>query len=392
MEQTKNTGRFLAGVIFLIGFLLGIETGGLQFVLLKAAKEFHLSQTAMGSIVTIQFIAVTIAPLVMGRISDQIGKKKVIAGASLLFACGSAISILSLNMSALLAGVLLIGFAFGSLETTITAALSDAFCEKSGKYISMMQGCLSFGAVLSPLLLDFFINRRDMDWRVLFLLCLLFSIAGGIAVCFAKFNEGREKDEERPGRLGLRDIVLIGAFLLIAVYMIMENNTTCFIDSFFAEVLGSGEYSAIALSCFWAAMTLSRWLFSLLYQKRNVILPAVCTAAAGLLISMNWMSGPAATIFVLFAIGFCYGPISPFVMNLAVERYPEKSGTIAGLMLGFMGAGGAAGPVLGGYIADLAGLRVNYICTGILAAAGAVIFVKMIAGAERRPLKSKGKE
>lgn len=62
LEQQLGRDRFLAGAICFIGFLLGIETGGLQFILLKAANEFHLSQTSMGSIVTVQFAAVTITP------------------------------------------------------------------------------------------------------------------------------------------------------------------------------------------------------------------------------------------------------------------------------------------------------------------------------------------
>ncbi len=43
-------------------------------------------------------------------------------------------------------------------------------------------------------------------------------------------------------------------------------------------------------------------------------------------------------------------------------------------MLGFMGAGGAVGPVLGGYIADLFGLRLTYLSTGMLVLAEIVLF------------------
>ena len=268
LEQQLRRGRFLAGAICFIGFLLGIETGGLQFILLKAANEFHLSQTSMGSIVTVQFAAVTIAPLVVGFISDRIGKKKVILSASLLFACGSFLSILSAQMGLLLVGVVLIGFAFGSLETTITAALSDTFGERSGRYISIMQGCLSFGAVLSPLAVNLAINQWNFNWRVLFWVCLIFAVVGGIAIFFAKFHTVPQEDRKKSmGKLNFRDLFLIGAFLVIAFYMIAENNTTCFIDSFYANILRDSTYSAAALSGFWAAMTISRFAFSALHER-----------------------------------------------------------------------------------------------------------------------------
>ena len=69
----SGSDHFLAGSICFIGFLLGIETGGLQFILLKAANEFQMSQTTMGSLFTVQFVAVSIAPLIVGTISDRIG-------------------------------------------------------------------------------------------------------------------------------------------------------------------------------------------------------------------------------------------------------------------------------------------------------------------------------
>ncbi len=377
--------HFLAGSICFIGFLLGIETGGLQFILLKAANEFQLSQTTMGSIVTVQFVAVTIAPLIVGTLSDRIGKKKVIVSACLLFACGSIVSILSLQMSMLLAGVVLIGFAFGSLETTITAALSDVFGQRSGRYISLMQGCLSFGAVISPLVVNLAINQWGLNWRVLFWICLIFAAAGGISIFFANFHRTMPNSgDQSSGKLNFRDRFLIGAFLMIGIYMIVENNTTCFIDTFFSTVLEDSRYSAAALSGFWAAMTISRFLFSALYEKRQVILPVLCAIGGILLIAMNWLEHPAVVLTSLFVIGLCYGPMSPFIMNMAVERYPEKSGTTAGLMLGFMGAGGAVGPVLGGYIADLFGLRLTYLSTGILVLVEIVLFFVFMTQSRKR--------
>ncbi len=379
--REKKRHVFFAGTMDFIGFLLGLETGGLQFILLKAANEFHLSQAAMGSIVTVQFAAVTVAPLIIGSVSDKVGKKKVLIAANLLCACGSAVNIASANMETLLAGIVLVGFAFGSLETTITAALSDAFCEQSGKYISIMQGCLSLGAVIAPLAVNLAINQWSFNWRILFWLCMMFSIAGGIAVCLAKFNApAAEGKSEAEGKLRLKVKVLIGALLFIAAYMIVENGATCFMDAFYTTVLQDSAYSAITLSGFWATMTVSRLLFSMFYEKRNVIIPVLCGVTALLLISLNWVSSPVLAAVLLLGTGFCCGPMSPFVMNIAVERYPRQSGTVAGLMLGFMGAGGAIWPVLGGYIADLSSLRVTYLCTGLMAAAEAVLFMTLIRG------------
>lgn len=111
---------FLAGVICFVGFLLGIETGGLQFVLLKIAREFGLSQMSMGSLMSVQFIAVTAAPLLVGALSDRIGKKIVIIVGCLIFALSAALCICAETVVLLQIGICGIGVAFGSLEATIT--------------------------------------------------------------------------------------------------------------------------------------------------------------------------------------------------------------------------------------------------------------------------------
>ena len=53
-------------------------------------------------------------------------------------------------------------------------------------------------------------------------------------------------------------------------------------------------------------------------------------------------------------------------------------------MLGFMGAGGAVGPVLGGYIADLFGLRLTYLSTGILVLVEIVLFFVFMTQSRKR--------
>ena len=84
-ERFCFSGSLLVFGACFAGFLLGFEDSGLQYILLKAAQEFHLSQAEMGSLVSTQFSAVTIAPLFMGAVSDRIGKKKVAVFFSMIF-------------------------------------------------------------------------------------------------------------------------------------------------------------------------------------------------------------------------------------------------------------------------------------------------------------------
>ncbi len=365
VEMESKQSLFLAGVICFIGFLLGVETGGLQFILLKMAREFDLSQTTMGSLVSMQFIAVTAAPLLTGALSDKVGKKSVVIAACFVFAASSVMTIYTQSIAGLGIGICGVGVAFGSLEATITGALSDAYPGRSGKYLAVMQGFLSLGAVLGPLAVNFATFHWHMDWRILFWICCSFSLLAGGLSCRGRFVRIRREKKEGTS-FPFIDKVLIIAMVMIFLYLFVENGVTCFMDTFFVTVLEQPAYSAVALSVFWAAMAVSRMVTSMFYKQKNILILCMCFVAFVLLLLLNFTETWQNAMAIFAMIGLCYGPLWPFLMNIAVERNPERSGTVAGFMLAASGLGGAASPMLAGFIADHAHLRVAYLFIGIM--------------------------
>ncbi len=381
MSMTKKA-QFLAGVIYFIGLLLGIEMGGLQFVILKIADEFSLSQAAMGSIVSIEFIAMMVAALFIGILSDRIGKKKVIVVFSAVFAGSALLCAMAGTVTVLNAGVCGIGIAFGALEGAVTAALSDAYAEKSAKHVAMMQGFLGLGAVLSPLAVD---CAMDMgaSWRFLFWFCAAFAATATILTLFAQFKRCQKTESKETQKFILKEAILLSALAGIFCYQFMENGITSFVDSFFVNVIHERGVSAMSLSIFWAAMALSRILFSLLYQYRNRIIPFVCLFASLFLFGLRFAGSPMAAIILIGVLGICYGPISPYLMNFAVEHYPHMSGAAAGIMLACSGIGGSVSPILIGLISDSVGLRVAFIVVGVMAFAECVLVIKGISASRK---------
>ena len=152
--MTKDKKTVIAAVM-IASVLLGLEHGGVQYILLSMAEDFGMNKAAMGSLVSVEFFAVTIAPLVMGVISDRTGKRLVIIIFSAVFFAGALTCGLSGAPWMTIAGMFLTGSAFGSIEMACSAILADEFPESSGKYMSIMQGVISAGCVISPLLVAF---------------------------------------------------------------------------------------------------------------------------------------------------------------------------------------------------------------------------------------------
>jgi MFS family permease len=70
--------KLLVPAVSGLAFFLGIELGSFNLVLLDVAASFSLNTGIMGILVTAQYIAVTITPIVIGRIADHAGKKKTL--------------------------------------------------------------------------------------------------------------------------------------------------------------------------------------------------------------------------------------------------------------------------------------------------------------------------
>lgn len=149
--DTRRVPALLPLVCALL-FFVGFEMGGFQLVLRGVSTEFSMTATGAGLLVAAQNAGIMLMPPLFGSLSDRIGKKRVLLLFSLIFCLGCAFTGLSRGVLPFILGVFLIGSGYSVCECTGSAALADAYPEKSAKYINLSQCMLSAGAVVSPVL------------------------------------------------------------------------------------------------------------------------------------------------------------------------------------------------------------------------------------------------
>jgi MFS family permease len=118
-------------------FFLGIEAGGFQLVLLNVAADLVKSTTMMGILVSVQFIAITVAPLCFGWLADRIGKKIILLVFMPVFTGGCFLAALSNSTMVFMGGVFLLGIGYSVCECIGTSVLSDAFPGREKKYLNL---------------------------------------------------------------------------------------------------------------------------------------------------------------------------------------------------------------------------------------------------------------
>lgn len=383
--------KLVVPAMYFIAFLLGIETGGLQYSVLKMAGEFNLNSAQMGSIVSVYFFATMLSPIFTGALSDKIGKKKIMVAALIVFLAGCAVASVSHALMILYAGVFIMGLAFAAMESSSTAALSDYAPEKSGKYISIMQSILSAGCFASPLILYFLMDDMGFDWRVLFFMCMILAVLSLIIVSAAVFRDNKYSVENSSVDIGEEvskpmkiEAYLILMVLCIAVYVFMENGITFFADSFISVDLNRPDAAALALSMFWAAMAVARFTAGLLYKYENIIIKLGFIFTALLLVSLSFVDNVTVVLGIYLLLGVTCAPIWPLITSKLNRAYKANTGLVTGLVLIAGGVGGTISPYVIGMINDVSNMAIAFISLAAIAAGGLIVFVVIHRGKRGR--------
>ena len=148
-------------IVALGGFLFGFDAGIISGVMTFAGPEFDLSEIQSGWVVSSPSFAAMIAMLFSGRLSDAIGRKKLLIIVALLYAVSAVLSALAPSYEMLYIARMIGGFAFGAalvLAPMYIAEISTA--ENRGKLVSLQQLNIVFG-FFAAFLSNYFFNKYN---------------------------------------------------------------------------------------------------------------------------------------------------------------------------------------------------------------------------------------
>ncbi len=131
---------FIAFVVSLGGFLFGFDAGIISGVMNYAGPEFNLSDGQSGWVVSSPSFAAMIAMLFSGRLSDIIGRKKILLAVAFLYAVSALFSAYATSYEMLYIARMIGGLAFGAaliLAPTYIAEISTS--ENRGKLVAIQQ-------------------------------------------------------------------------------------------------------------------------------------------------------------------------------------------------------------------------------------------------------------
>lgn len=152
---------FVAFVVSLGGFLFGFDAGIISGVMSYAGPEFDLNDVQTGWVVSSPSFASMFAMLISGKLSDIVGRKKILIAVAFLYAISALLSAYAISYEMLYIARMIGGVAFGAaliLAPTYIAEISLA--ENRGKLVSIQQLNIVLGFFVA-FLSNYYLNKLN---------------------------------------------------------------------------------------------------------------------------------------------------------------------------------------------------------------------------------------
>ena len=210
------------------------------------------------------------------------------------------------------------------------------------------------------------VTPDKLPWVSLYWVFAVLLLGMLLLVVLVRFPQIELKEEEKSGSsesfiwlFKQKHVWLF--FLGIFCYVSTEQGVSIFMSTFLEQYHGINPQTvgAQCISYFWGSMTVGclvgMFLLKLLDSKRLLRISGIL-AMAFLLIALY---APASiAVWAFPSIGFSISMMFSIVFSLALNTVEKNHGSFAGILCSGL-AGGAFGPLLVGFLADLFTLRVG---------------------------------
>jgi predicted MFS family arabinose efflux permease len=357
-------------LLLTIGFgLVGLDRWVLPPLFAAAmGRDLHLNPADLGNLVGILGVAWGVSAVVMGGLSDRVGRRKVLVPAIVVFSCLSILSGLATGVLSLLVIRAIMGIAEGPVASIgIAVAVEASHPKRRGMNNGLFQSAFAlFGLALAPIIATQLL--RVTSWRHVF---MLVGIPGLIVAIFMGMvlrepaTIAHRSERPRPSfgdifshrnvllaMLGLL-CAMTGIFVLSAM---MPNYLTDYLKlnaqdmGFVTSAIGFGgflgQFSVPAISDFMGRRIVSviSFIIAVIFLYLFIHTGASLWALFGLLFVASWANFGALALIA--------GPIAAEAAPLGLIS--SAVGLVVGAGEIF---GGGIAPTIAGHIANSYGLQ-----------------------------------
>jgi len=169
-QYNKSFIYVIAAVAATGGLLFGFDTGVISGAIPFFQKDFRIDDGMIEIITSAGLIGAILGAFFCGKITDRLGRKKIILAAGVIFAIGALWSGFAPDVYNLIISRMFLGIAIGVSSFAVPLYIAEiAPARLRGRLVTMFQLMIATGVLISYFSDLLFANEQDMScWRPMF--------------------------------------------------------------------------------------------------------------------------------------------------------------------------------------------------------------------------------
>jgi FHS family L-fucose permease-like MFS transporter len=337
----------------------------------RISKDLNLSATMAQLIPSAAFLWFFFLSVPIGVLQAKLGKKLMLNTGMVITLLGLLVPFFLYSFPMVLIGFALLGIGNTVIQVAANPLLVDVVPgNRASSFLSFSQFIKAIGSMLGAPLAAI-LAARFGDWKLLFLVYGIVSIISIAWLGVVKVDETRETGTKASLSSAFKllgntyiSLMVFSIFIVVGIDVGFNSNS----GQYLMKVMGMEQVAAESgRSVYFFGKMLGTFAGAILLTRIAARKFYLWSSILGILafLSILLLRSPAMAWVTVFIIGLAVANVFPLVFSISVEKFPERSSEISGLLMMAI-CGGAVIPLLMGWITDISsneyGMAVLLIC------------------------------
>ena len=361
MEKKMNLSKIapvlMAFFVMSIIDLVGISVDRVQ-------EDMQLSNTLAQLIPSVTFLWFFLLSVPVGIIQSRIGKRLMLNIGMVVTALGLLIPFIFYSFSMVLLGFVFLGIGNTIIQVSANPLLVDVVPgNRTSSFLSFSQFVKAIGSMIGPPLAAVLASQFG-DWKLMYLVFGVVTVFSIIWLSAVKIVES--KQEEIKATItssfkllgnGYILIMVLSIFLVVGIDVGFNSNSGQFLMKRFGI---DPEAATMGRSVYFFGRLLGTFAGAIILTSVSSRKLFVWTSVLGIIAfgTLLLIKSQVIAWGLVFITGIAIANIFPLVFALSVEKYPNRSNEISGLIMMAI-SGGAIIPLLVGGLSDITNVTIG---------------------------------
>ncbi|RAW00191.1 MFS transporter [Pseudochryseolinea flava] len=354
---------------FVMGFvdIVGVSTG-------YAKRDFGLSPVMTQVLPSMVFIWFFILSLPCSIMQSRFGKKRILTAGIMLTALGMFLPFIHYSYPLLLLSFVFIGVGNTIIQVSSNPLLRDVTDpDKFSSFISLSQFIKAISSLLGPILVTVAVTSWG-DWKNILLVYGFVSVLTALWLALTSIEETKPREAAtfmnslRLLKNPLITTMVLAIFALVGIDVGLNTNIQYLLSSKFNMDL---EAASLGISVYFFSLMASRFIGAIILSRIDNLKFFVATSLLtivflGLLVVA---SSPTIAFIFIGLTGLVSGNLFALIFSLTIQKLPDKSNEISGLMIMAVVGGAIVPPLIGysqNFVSAATSLLILVLCAGYI--------------------------